>query len=75
MHFKIGKSRSQCPHKMHVRSPGGIMLNEYQCGLPRDHDGNHVSPQGCTWNNTTKFMEDIEKGAEKPNRPWIFLPK
>lgn len=71
--FRIGKSRTLCPATMHVKSIGGIMLDEFHCGLPRDHEGNHVSPKGLVWVNNVKYWENIEKAMD-PIKRKILLP-
>jgi len=72
--LKIRPGRSQCPSIMHAKSIGGIILCEYQCRLPVNHQGFHRGG-GAVWDNNHKRMENWEIAAERPNRPRFFLPR
>jgi len=64
-----------CRHRMHVQSPGGIMLAEYVCALHKNHPGWHISREGHRWDNADRRMQKLEEQADNPNRPKIFLAR
>jgi hypothetical protein len=72
--FKFKAGRNDCPATMEMRScPGGPIVREFRCRLPRDHEGPHRG-DGLTWNNNTKFLEDLAREVEGPSKGKLFLP-
>ncbi len=84
--FRIGKSRTQCPAVMEVKTIGGRPMRDFHCALPRDHEGDHnsglvrlddglgnIKDWTLTWRNNGKFWENQEKVME-PIKRKIILP-
>ena len=68
---KIRPPRSQCPYVMHAKTPEGIMVGEYQCELPVDHEGMHHGG-GLKWGNSAQLEREMD--PLHPKRPLIVLP-
>lgn len=69
--IKLKPPRSQCPYTMHAKTPAGIMVGEYRCQLPVDHDGMHRGG-GMSWGNRAELEREMDPLS--PGRPLIVLP-
>jgi hypothetical protein len=46
-----------CPGHITVKSPGGLIIKEYSCKLPKDHEGPHKGPEGTIWQGDEKVLQ------------------
>ncbi len=57
--FKFKPTLRQCPHTMTAQSPARVVLAEYQCDLPVNHDSMHRSKEGVVWDNMAQREDSI----------------
>jgi hypothetical protein len=46
-----------CPGHITIKTQAGVIIKEYVCKLPKDHQGAHRSDDGCIWQGNEKELQ------------------